>query len=125
MENLLDLSKIGYRGAKEAGELLLAYYEERPETFWDENVKLAYNSASGKVFLTNDTCQTLMLDNDGKAKIWYFLSYKGYEGFANDLYNDFKNGNIPEEDWEELKDILEAESMEAEAKEVEAAIATA
>lgn len=125
MEKLLDLSKIGYREAKEAGELLLAYCEERPETFWDENVKLAYNSASGKVFLTNDNCQTLMLDNDGKARVLYWLTNSGYEGFADGLYNDFKNGNIPEEDWEELKDILEAESMEAEAKEVEAAIATA
>lgn len=125
MEKLLDLSRIGYREVKEAGELLLAYCEERPETFWDDNVKLAYNSASGKVFLANDNGQTLMLDNDGKAKIWYSLSYKGYEGFANDLYNDFKNGNMAKEDMEELRGILEAESMEAEAKEVEAAIATA
>lgn len=121
MEELLDLSKLGYREAEEAGKLLLAYTKSRPDNWYDEGVKLAFNSYNGNVFLLNDDYQVLMLNGD-KAEIYYSLSCDGYEGFIEDLYDDFRNGNIDERNYDQLADYLEAENMTAEAEEVRQAI---
>lgn len=121
MNDVFDLSSMGYRELEKAGELLKAYAKGRPEAWVDTDVKLASDAFSGQVFLTNDDNQTL-IERDGKAEMWYWLSYKGGEGFIDELYASFKDGGIDEHDYDELADYLEGEGMTAEAEEVREAI---
>lgn len=117
MDKMFDISRLGYSEILDAGELLKAYAERRPADWNDEGVKIAYNEYSGEVFLTNDDCQTLILQ-DGEAVMWYFLSYHGNEGTAEQLVIDYDNGNVEAEDWEQLADICEANRMQEKADEI-------
>lgn len=49
-------------------------------------------------------------------------TYQGNEGDAETLFSDFKNGNIDENDYDQLADILENEGMDEQAEEVRAEI---
>lgn len=121
MDNdMFDLSGLEYCELAEAGDLLKAYAEHRPADWFDEGVKLACNRDHGTVFLVNEDGQVLMLHGD-KAEQFYGLGYSGLEGFADKLYADFRSGNVPLEDLEELADILSREGMDVEAQEVDKA----
>lgn len=120
--NIYDLSQLGYREIEKAGELLKAYAERRPDDWNDNDVKLAYNGASGEVFLTNEDYQTLVLEN-GRAVMWYFLNYHGNEGTIDDLIIDYDNGNIGAEDFEQLADLCDANKMGYKAAEIRERIA--
>ena len=56
--------------------------------------------------------------NGDKLESWYFLSYHGNEGFLDELLIDYENGNIQEEDWEQLADICEVNGEEEKAEEI-------
>lgn len=112
------LEDFGYRELILLEELIKAMREQGlPDNFNDDEVHPMMNQYSGNVFLTNSDYQVAMMDGD-KLKQFYWLSYHGNEGFADELYIDFKNGNIGSEDYEQLADILEQEDMDAEAEEV-------
>lgn len=117
MEELLSIENMGYNQIEEAADLLKAYITNRPRDWYDEGVRLAFNPASGMVFLINSDCQTLILE-DGRAVMWYFLSYHGNEGTAEQLVFDYDNGNIGAEDWEQLADICEANGKKEKAEEI-------
>lgn len=121
MLDIYDISKMGYRELAEAGKLLEAYAEERPASWCDEGVRLACNSDSGCVFLTNEDGQVLMLYGD-KVALSYSLTYGDNEGFIDELYEEFKNGDIDKQDYEELACYLEAEQMTDEAEQVHKAL---
>ena len=108
-------------GNRELGlleELIRAMREQGlPDNFYDEKVHPMMNMHSGNVFLTNSEYQVAMM-HGGKLEQFYTLAYHGDKGFADELYIDFKNGNIGTEDYEELAAILEQEGMEEEAEEV-------
>lgn len=117
MSNTRDLSEFSKDQLKRAGELLLAYANTDLKNFSSYGVTVELNKNSGNVFLTNDEYQAAIL-HGGKLQMWYFLSYYGDEGFIDDLYTMFKDGNIGEEDYEELASYLEGEGMTDEADEV-------
>lgn len=121
MNDVLDISHMGYRELQEAEKLLVAYAGARPDAWWDENVKLAFNVHSGMVFLTNDDYQTLVL-RDGKVELFYCLGYDGHEGFIDELYSDFLDGDMAEQNLDELANYLEDERMIEEAERVRSAI---
>ena len=113
-----NLSDFGYRELTMLEELLKAMREQGlPEDFYDNEVHPMFNQYSGNVFLTNSECQAAMLNGE-KLESFYFLSYHGNEGFLEDLLVDYENGNILEEDWEELAYICEANGREEEAEEI-------
>lgn len=113
-----NLAEFGYRELTKVRDLLTAMIDAGlPDDFYDYGVVPMFNKHSGCVFLTNSEYQTAMLNGE-KLETWYFLSYHGNEGFAEDLYIDFKNGNIGSEDYAELADILERNHLDAEAEEV-------
>lgn len=117
MGELLGLSNISYAGVGEAGELLLAYAKSRPDDWYDEGVRLAYNSGNGDVFLTNIEGQMLVLE-DGKAVMLYSLPYGGSEGTLEQLWSDFGDGDIDERDYEELAEIFEYNHMDKRAEKI-------
>lgn len=118
-----NMEKFGLREIEMAADLMKAYANGKaPRDFYDDGVTVEFNPNSGNVFLTNSEYQVLMLDDNGELYEWYFLSYAGNEGDAEMLFIDFKNGNIDENDYEQLLDILERECMDAEAEEVRDAI---
>lgn len=121
MSDVFDLGRLGYRELRIAGELLLAYGEERPDAWDDTGVKLCFNPVSGMVFLTNQDFQVLALNGD-KAEIFYALPYSGSEGFISELWDDFQSESIVHEDYEYLADYLKAEGMYKEARQVEEAM---
>lgn len=101
-----DLSKFGYRKVEKASKLLNAYIEQGvPKYFYDNKVKVMFNSMSGCVFLSNSEYQTLMLDGD-ELKMWHFLPYEGEEGFADDLREMYEDDPdyFHREDIEYMKD---------------------
>jgi len=59
-----------------------------PDNFYLENVRFAYNRNSGCVFLVNDDCQVLMM-NDDVLEEFYTSPYEGHEGFINDLFEEY------------------------------------
>ena len=113
-----NLSDFGYRELAMLEDLLKAMREQGlPDDFYDEEVHPMMNQNSGNVFLTNSEYQVAMMNGD-KLESFYFLSYHGNEGFLDELLIDYKNGNILEEDWEQLADICEANGEEEKAEEI-------
>ena len=121
-----DLSKFGRRELEMATELLNAYVEHEDTGHcldrFGNGVKIGLNFHSGNVWLEDEDYNCLMLDDEGQLYQFYFLSYAGTEGGANQLFEMFENGEIDPEDLEQLADILEDEGMEDEAEKVRAAI---
>lgn len=115
-ENLADF---GYRELVMAKDLLVAWFDGDglPKDFGDDGVRIAFNRNSGYVFLTNDDCDVAMAV-EGKLYSWYWLSYHGNEGFCEDLIAEYDNGDIEEEDWEQLADICEVNGFTDKAEEI-------
>lgn len=102
-----DLSRFGFIELKEAAKLLSAYCDDKMtplarESFDGEGVHIAFNTDSGKVFLSNDEYQVLMLNEEGILDYWVWCSEHGSEGFLKDLAFDAENGNVPAEDCNEI-----------------------
>ena len=115
-ENLADF---GYRELAMAKDLLVAWFDGDglPSDFEGEGVRIAFNRNSGYVFLTNDEYQVAM-EVEGKLYSWYWLGYAGTEGFLDNLIQEFDNGNIDENDYEELANICEANGNTDKAEEI-------
>lgn len=121
-----DLSTFGYRELDMAADTLKAIANHGyPDDFDDEGVRLEFNPFSGEVYLTNENGDCCMEAN-GELFSWYYLGYHGYEGFLDDLIDQYDSGYIKSEDWEELAQICEdngntekAEEIRAKLKEVE------
>ena len=92
-----------------------------PRDFENNEVTPMMNTYSGNVFLTNSEYQVAMLNGD-KLESFYFLSYHGNEGFLDELLIDFKNGNIGEEDYEQLAYICEDNGLYEEARKIMATL---
>lgn len=119
MATTTNLADFGYRELDMAADILRAWADGNlPDDFYDDGVQLMMNTDSGSVFLTNSDYQVAMLNDDNELESWYFLSYGGNEGFASDLYKEFKDGYIDEEDYEELYNILDNNELDDEAEEV-------
>lgn len=117
-----DLSKFGYRELSMLCDLLSALREQGlPMDFENSEVTPMMNTYSGNVFLTNSEYQVAMLNGD-KLESFYFLSYYGNEGFLDELLIDFRNGNVSEEDYEELACICEDNGLYEEARKIMAAL---
>ena len=113
-----DLSDFGYREVAMLEELLKAMREQGlPDDFYNDEVVPMLNRNSGNVFLTNSEYQVAMLNGD-KLESRYFLSYHGNEGFLDELIDEYNNGDIHEEDLEQLSDICEQNGNEEKAKEI-------
>ena len=120
-----DLSDFGYRELAMLEELLKAMREQGlPDDFYDDEVVPMFNRNSGNVFLTNSDYQVAMLNGDN-LESWYFLSYYGNEGFLDELLDEYNNGNIKEEDFEQLADILEQNGSNEKAEEIRAKLSEA
>jgi len=91
MENKVT-SDLTYFGARERAilvELLQAWSRDGlPSDFDDTHVQPMFNLNSGYVFLTNDECQTAIME-DGKLVSHYFLPYEGIEGTLSELKEEF------------------------------------
>lgn len=86
-----DLSKFGYRERKLAEELLKAWREQGlPEDFYNEEVKISFNTHSGYVFLTNEDYQVAMMNGD-TLESFYTDFETGEEGFKDELSKEAKN----------------------------------
>lgn len=107
MNLITDLSKFGYRELDIAGKLLNALSNGETGVLFDsnKNTHIAFNSYSGKVFLTNDDCQILMLNDDGTLYDLIWLSYGGVEGSFDDLWEMALDGELYSDDVEYLLDI--------------------
>ena len=113
-----NLSDFGYRELEMLEELLRAMREQGlPEDFYNNEVHPMMNQISGNVFLTNSEYQIAMMNGD-KLESFYTLSYHGREGFLDELLIDYNNGNIMEEDWEQLANICESNGEEEKAEEI-------
>ena len=117
-----NLSDFGYRELMMLEEILKAMREQGlPKDFYDEEVHPMMNQNSGNVFLTNSDYQVAMLNGD-KLESFYFLSYHGNEGFLDELIEEYENGNIKVEDFEQLADICEENGKTEKAEEIRKAL---
>lgn len=92
-----------------------------PCDFDEDGVVPMLNQSSGNVFLTNSDYQVAMLNGDN-LESFYFLSYYGNEGFFDELIEEYDNGNIKPEDFEQLADICEANGETEKAEEIRKAL---
>ena len=86
-----DLSDFGYIELDKAGQLLVAIKNGLPSDFDDDGIKVAFNSNSGFVFLTNAEYQVAMVDDKGKLYSFYTTPYEGYEGSLEELLEEYDN----------------------------------
>lgn len=80
-----DLSKFGYRELGMAGNLLTLYSNDPNNVNIGDNMQLMMNTNSGNVFLTDDDCNVVMIDDNGKLANFYNCPNCGHEGFAYDF----------------------------------------
>lgn len=114
-----DLSTFGYRELDMAGDLLKAICKNGyPDDFDDEGVRIEFNPNSGDVFLTNDNGDVCMDDSDGNLYSIYWLSYKGNEGSIEELIEQYDDGDVSENDYEELANLCENNGFEDKANEI-------
>tara|TARA_Y100001972_G_C7462608_1_gene236004 strand:+ start:108 stop:461 length:354 start_codon:yes stop_codon:yes gene_type:complete len=86
-----NLSDFGHRELEEANKLTTAMKNGLPDDFDGLGVKLAFNSNSGFVFLTNAEYQVAMVDDKGKLYSFYTTPYEGYEGSLEELLEEYDN----------------------------------
>ena len=84
-EHLEDFGEVQLNAA---ADLLYAAAKGYPSDFWADGVKLAFNSMSGFVFLTNDNYDVCM-EADGELYTFYTTPYEGIEGFLWELVDDY------------------------------------
>jgi len=90
-ENLADFGNIE---RDEAGKLLQA---RLPDNFYNEGVRVAFNTSSGYVFLVNNDYQTAMFNGD-ELELFHSTPYNGHEGFISDLLDEFQPDDLHAED---------------------------
>lgn len=90
-ENLADFGNIE---RDEAGRLLQA---RLPDNFYNEGVRVAFNTSSGYVFLVNDDYQCAMFNGD-EVELFHNTPYNGHEGFISDLLDEFQPDDLHSED---------------------------
>lgn len=104
-----DLSDFMYRELNELRDILNAMLDNGlPEDFDSDGVVPALDRRSDDVFLTNKEYQVCMLNhNTGILELWYSTPYSGYEGFLDDLVEQYQDGpeSWDDEDIEYLRDI--------------------
>lgn len=83
-----DMAKMGARERRIMRELLDAWNKQGlPEDFYEDEVRVAFNTNSGCVFLTNSDYQAAMMNGD-KLETWYNCPYCGHEGFKEDMEHE-------------------------------------
>ena len=122
-----DLADFGAYELAEAGKLLSAYGEGRGRGGCLERfgfgVRIGYNRASGAVWLEDENYNCLLYDEDIQELYqFYSLCYNGNEGSAQELYEQFEDGEIDPEDYEQLAYILGGEGMDEEVKDIRKAM---
>lgn len=114
-----DLSTFGYRELDMAGDLLKAICKNGyPDDFDDEGVRIEFNPYSGDVYLTNDNGDLCMDDSEGNLYSIYWLSNAGSEGSIEDLIQQYDDGDIDSEDYQQLADLCEHCGFEEKANEI-------
>lgn len=88
------LENFGKREIDLAIKLLEQYKKEIPDDWNDKDVYLDLNLNSGKVFLANSDCQTMLLRDDDKLELWLTTPNDGKEGFIDDLVYEFFQDEI-------------------------------
>lgn len=113
-----DLSRFGYRELAMLEELLKAMREQGlPDDFYGDEVVPMMNFYSGNVFLVNSDYQVAMMNGD-KLENFYSLCYHGNEGFLDELLEQYKNGEVMDEDIEELANICKQKGLNDEAEKI-------
>ena len=112
-----DFAEFGWRERLMASDLLKASIEQGfPSDFEDDGVQIMMNKNSGNVFFTNNDYQVAMMNGDD-LESFYNLPCSGIEGFADELKEEYEQGNITEEeDIDYLKQlgIIEGDEEEKE-----------
>lgn len=106
-----NLAKFGYNERQKMKAILEAMDESGlPDDFNDDNVRFAFNTSTGDVFLVNNLLQVAMV-NDGKLESFYSLPYSGEEGFLDSLLDDIDEFT-EEEDLDFLMGVMDSLDME-------------
>lgn len=104
-----NLSEFGTKALHELTEILNEWVSHGlPGDFYDNNVVPMFNKNSGYVFLTNSEYQTAMINPEtGNLESWYFTPYSGYEGFLDELIEQYYENpeSWDEEDVEYLREL--------------------
>jgi hypothetical protein len=80
-----------------------------PDDFNEEGVKIAFNSNSGNVFLTNEDFQVAMVEGLC-LESFYNSPYEGREGFFTDLLSEYPSMHREDQEW--FRDIAKATDKE-------------
>jgi len=103
MKNVVvtDLAKILPQYLNEVCDLLNAWKDSGlPSDFDDEGVHICHNTNSGNIFLSNENCDVAMINEaSGELESWYFTPYEGYEGFFDDLLEEYPNMNHDDQEY--------------------------
>ena len=86
-----DLMRFGFIELEEAIKVLTAYKDNLIDTEADE-LRLMFNSSSGKVFLGDEhTGKSFVLDDGGSLSEWFYCEECNEEGFNFKQTEDLRN----------------------------------
>ena len=93
----IDLSNFSNRELRTVAFIINQYLndeltERARRYFYDEGLKIGFNTNSGKVFLTNEDYQVLLINDYEDRELDLFIStpYSGEEGFYDDLMDIYE-----------------------------------
>lgn len=104
------LEDFGHIELDEAKDLFTAWkYNGLPEDFENDGVKIAFNSNSGYVFLTNSAYQVAMVEIDQRKNdddptryslySFYTSPYNGVEGCFEEILDQFEDLHPDDQEW--------------------------
>lgn len=102
-----NLADFGHREREEVITLLTAWNRAGlPDDFEADGVHPAFNTCSGKVFLTNADFQVCMIPSGSESlESWYTTPHEGREGFFSDLCEEYPD--MHETDRAALRELAE------------------
>jgi hypothetical protein len=108
-ENLADF---GFREIIMLRDILDAWVNKGlPDTFYQNQVRAAFNRNSGCVFLVNEDYQTAMMNGDD-LEVFHSTPYEGHEGFLSDLLNEYSPDDMHHDDVEYILQMAKDEGVD-------------
>lgn len=98
------LEDFGYREQDIAKDLFTAWKKNGlPKDFENDGVKIAFNSNSGNVFLTNSEYQVAMVKEDKENNLFLYSFYTsphdGVEGSFEEILEQFEDLHPEDQEW--------------------------
>lgn len=116
---MINLSSFSHKQLEELKDIVTNIIEhELPVDFYNDNTYLMADSYTDSIYIANENYKIAFLNNNGELKIVYKLNCSDRVGFLEELIEDFENGYIDINDYNELAHLCEINGKNEMAKKI-------